>query len=189
MDWTEVIAAITGLVYVILEIKQKRSMWVVGAISALFYMAVFFSSSLYAATGLQVYYLAISIYGWYKWGRPDTDAVSGSEVIVAMKPGPAAISILVSFVFYFILKWVLENYTGDPNPELDAVITILSMLATYWVTKKHLENWLLWIIADSLAIYLYVQQGLYATTVLYVIYIGAAVAGYIHWRKFPRVLK
>ena len=98
------------------------------------------------------------------------------------------ISSLVSFVCYFGLTWLLENFTGDPNPRLGAFITTIRMLATYWVTKKHIEHWFLWIIADTLAVFLYIQQGLYATTALYVIYIAAAIAGYIHWRKFPRVL-
>lgn len=187
MDWIEVFAAVTGLLYVVLEIRQKRFMWVLGAISSLFFMAVFFSSALYAAMGLQVYYLFVSIYGWKKWGGNNSDPASASEVVVAMKPFPAFISITISFLSYFIINWILENYTSDPNAELDSVVTVVSMLATYWITKKHIENWILWIFADAVAVYLYVQQGLYATTILYVIYIIAAVAGYIHWRKFPRV--
>ncbi len=188
MDWTEVFGAATGLLYVILEIRQKRSMWIVGAISALIYMAVFFTSALYAAMGLQVYYLVVSVYGWQKWGIKSPDENSNREVVVGMKYNLLLISSLVSLVCYFGLTWVLENYTGDPNPRLDAFITTISMLATYWVTKKHIEHWFLWIIADALAVFLYIQQGLYATTALYVIYIAAAVAGYLHWRKFPRVL-
>ncbi|EKD32480.1 MAG: hypothetical protein ACD_77C00086G0002 [uncultured bacterium] len=104
-----------------------------------------------------------------------------------MKFIPAIISIAISILSYFIINWILEKYTNDPHSELDAFVTVGSMLATYWVTKKHIEHWILWIIADAVAVYLYVQQGLYATTILYVIYIIAAVAGYIHWRKFPRV--
>ncbi|HBY02029.1 MAG TPA: nicotinamide riboside transporter PnuC [Rikenellaceae bacterium] len=187
MNWIEIIAAVTGLLYVVLEIRQKRLMWVVGAVSSLFFMAVFFSSSLYAAMGLQVYYLFISIYGWKKWGGNNSDPALAKEVVVAMKFIPAIISIAISILSYFIINWILEKYTNDPHSELDAFVTVGSMLATYWVTKKHIEHWILWIIADAVAVYLYVQQGLYATTILYVIYIIAAVAGYIHWRKFPRV--
>ena len=188
MDWIEIFAAATGLLYVVLEIKQKRWMWIIGALSALVYMAVFFSSALYAAMGLQVYYLIVSIYGWRKWGEEGSKENLNREAVVRMKYKFMSISFLVSLVCYFLLIWILENFTADPNPRLDALITIISMLATYWVTRKHIEHWLLWIIADALAVFLYIQQGLYATTALYVIYIVAAVAGYLHWRKFPRVL-
>lgn len=187
MDWIEIFAALTGLLYVVLEIRQKRLMWVVGAVSALFFMVVFVSSSLYAAMGLQVYYLFVSIYGWKKWGENSSDPALAKEVVVAMKLIPALISVSISILSYFLINWILEKYTNDPHSELDAFVTVVSMLATYWVTRKHIENWILWIIADAVAVYLYVQQGLYATTILYVIYIIAAVSGYIHWRKFPRV--
>ncbi len=188
MDWIEIFGAATGLLYVVLEIKQKRWMWIVGAVSALIYMIVFFSSALYAAMGLQVYYLVVSVYGWKKWGGESSQENSSREAVVRMKYKFMSISFLVSLVCYVILVWILENYTEDPNPQLDALIAIISMLATYWVTRKHIQHWVLWIIADALAVFLYTQQGLYATTVLYVIYIVAAVVGYLHWRKFPRVL-
>jgi nicotinamide mononucleotide transporter len=73
-------------------------------------------------------------------------------------------------------------------PVSDASIAAISMLATYWVANRYIYHWLLWIVADIIAVYMYLNQGLYATTVLYIIYTVAAIVGYIHWRKFRRVL-
>lgn len=73
-------------------------------------------------------------------------------------------------------------------PATDAAIAALSMLATYWVANRFIENWILWIAANIAAVYMYFTLELYATTALYIIYAVAALAGYVHWRKFPRVL-
>lgn len=180
----EIFGAVTGLVYVLLEIRQKRLMWVVGGVSALTYILVFFNSGLIAAMGLQFYYLAVSLYGWKKWGESD-NTESKSEITVSKISGKVLVfSILCSIAGYLLLSMVLDIYGKDPMPETDAVIAVLSMLATWWVTRKFIENWYLWIIADGLAVYLYATQGLYATALLYFVYIIAAVAGYLHWRKF-----
>lgn len=188
MEWTEIAGALTGFLYVILEIKQKRAMWIVGALSAMLYMAVFFGSALYAAGALQIYYLVVSAYGWQKWGGSG-GADLNREVTIRLAPQKAAFSAAVAGAGFLIICYILSEYADDPYPATDALVGSLSMLATYWVSGKHIENWLLWIVADIIAAVLFFSQELYATTALYVIYSVAAAAGYLHWRKFPRELK
>lgn len=185
----EIFGAVTGLVYVLLEIRQKRAMWVVGGVSALTYILVFFNSGLMAAMGLQFYYLAVSLYGWRKWGESNVAEGNATEsksclTVSKMSGKVLIISIVCSIAGYLLLSLVLNVYGKDPMPETDAVIAVLSMLATWWVTRKFIENWYLWIIADGLAVYLYATQELYATALLYLVYTIAALAGYLHWRKF-----
>lgn len=73
-------------------------------------------------------------------------------------------------------------------PYVDSLIAVLSLLATYWVTGKHAENWIVWIINNAIAIYLYASQGLYPTVLLYTAYLIAALIGYRHWRKIAGYL-
>ncbi|MFA6334087.1 MAG: nicotinamide riboside transporter PnuC [Bacteroidales bacterium] len=180
----EVFGAVTGLIYVLLEIRQKRAMWIVGGISALTYILIFLNAGLIAATGLQLYYLAMSIYGWKNWGGSGNDKNDGEPTVSKMAGKIFITSILSSIAGYLLLSLVLDVYGRDPMPEVDSAIAVMSMLATWWVTRKYIENWFLWIIADGLAVYLYVSQELYATAALYFVYIIASVAGYLHWRKF-----
>lgn len=184
----EIFGAVTGLLYVYLEIKQRRAMWIVGGISALTYIVVFLNSGLIAAMGLQFYYLGMSIYGWKKWGDKSSVAYDGKLRVSKLSGRILIFSILSSIVGYFSLAFILEKYSQDPMPKIDALIAILSMLATYWVTKKYIENWFLWILANALAVYLYINQELYATVVLYFVFLIAAVIGYLHWRKFSESL-
>src|SRR5664279_3516293 len=68
-NFIEIFGAVTGIVYVILEIKQTIWLWPVGIVTSAVYIWVFFTSKIYADMSLQVYYLAISIMGWYWWVR------------------------------------------------------------------------------------------------------------------------
>jgi nicotinamide mononucleotide transporter len=191
MNWIEITGAITGLVYVILEIRQKRAMWIVGALSALMYIVVFFNSSLYAAAILQFYYVVVSVYGWRKWGRISSEMPNerADEITVKLPVKRALYSLGAAAAGFVIILLILDNFSEDPYPGADAFVAVASMLATWWVSGKHIENWIVWIIADVAAAMLFFWQGLYATAILYVVYAIAAVAGYIHWRKFPVVLK
>ncbi len=183
----EVFGAVTGLLFVYLEIRQKRSMWLIGGISALIYIAVFLNSGLLAAMGLQVYYLVMSLYGWKKWGGEQIDKSDIGQTVSKMKLSVFLVSIIASAATFLFLAYLLAEFSKDPMPRADALIAAISMLATYWVTKKYIENWILWIIANALSLYLYISQGLYATTVLYFVYLVGAVVGYIHWRKFRKL--
>ena len=69
MVWLEYFGVITGLLYLFLEIKQHKAMWVVGFLTSLVYVFVFLSAKIYADMGLQTYYVGISIYGFYQWTR------------------------------------------------------------------------------------------------------------------------
>ncbi|MDD3274041.1 MAG: nicotinamide riboside transporter PnuC [Bacteroidales bacterium] len=192
MNWIEITGAISGFIYVVLEIRQKRAMWIVGALSALMYIIVFFSSSLHAAALLQIYYLIVSVYGWKRWGGGgDSSDNSGMNLNVTVKlPFKRAVySIIAAFVGFIFVQYLLSNFSEDPYPYLDSFVAVLSMLATWWVSGKYIENWILWIIADLAAAILFFWQGLYATAILYVVYMIAAVVGFLHWRKFPVKLK
>lgn len=191
MNLIEIVGAITGFAYVILEIRQKRAMWIVGALSALMYIIVFYMASLNAAALLQLYYLIVSFYGWRKWSNKsssDNKSMEG-EVTVKLDLKKGLISFVALVGGFLFVYYTLANYSEDPYPVMDAFVATLSMLATWWVSGKHIENWIVWIIADLAAAVLFFWQGLYVTALLYVVYLIAAVAGYMHWRKFPVVLK
>ncbi|MEN6619222.1 MAG: nicotinamide riboside transporter PnuC [Rikenellaceae bacterium] len=183
----EIFGAVTGLLFVYLEIKQRREMWIIEAISALTYIVVFLNSGLIAAMGLQFYYLGASMYGWKQWGGQNREESDGKLTVSKLSGKTFAISAVASGVVYIFLAFILDEYSKDPMPKVDTLIAVISMLATYWVTKKYIENWILWIVADALSVYLCISQELYATTILYFIYLIAAVIGYMHWRKFSKL--
>ena len=185
---------ITGLLYLFWEIRQNNLMWVVGILSAMAYIAVFAQSGLYAAMSFQVYYLVVSIYGLYVWHRDkkrgkvsenenENEEACNNLVYRVLDWKMVLASTSASLAIFFLLYIVLEKFTGDPMPAADAVITALSIVATYWLGRLYIHQWILWIVVDLLSVFLFFSQALYPTALLYVLYTVCAVYGFVHWKE------
>ncbi len=197
----EIFAFVTGVLYLILEIYQNKYMWLVNFLCAVAYAYVFAQSSLYAAMGLQIYYVLVSVYGFWAWHRdkkvssntlPDSsdnsstqDHADSSNKILYRKPSLKwLLCTLVAFAVIFILMLTfLRNMTGDPMPAADAFATSLSIVATVWLGMAFIHQWLLWIVVNVVSVGLFLSQGLYLTSMLYLIYALSAVYGFFHWKK------
>lgn len=179
--WIEVVGAILSLIYLYLSIKQKISLWFFGFVASLFYSVVFFETKLYADMSLQFYYVFVSIYGWMNWmrGKDTGSELPASKVSKKLWLNLTAATIFIYFIYYLILA----KFTDSPVPKADSLVGALSVVATWMLARKYLENWLIWIIADGLCVSLYLYKGLYPTAVLFVIYTIMAGVGYWEWKK------
>jgi nicotinamide mononucleotide transporter len=188
-NYIELLGAILGILYVFFSIRQNILTWPVGLLTSALYVWVFFDSKLYADMGLQVYYVAISIYGWYEWLRGNS--FDKSEPLKVSRITVRLTFILASVIFIlFLLIWViLKNYTDSPVPFADSLATSLSIVATWMLARKILEHWLVWIFVDAFSIGLFWYKDLLPTVVLFVVYTIMAVVGFREWRKeFSRSL-
>lgn len=178
----EVLGAILGLIYIFLSIRQNIFTWPVGLLTSALYIYVFFKSRFYADMALQVYYVGISIYGWYYWikGKPDQK----NEVPVVNTPRKLWLPLsVVSLALFLLIAFVLKTYTDSPVPYGDALTTALSLTATWMLARKYLENWLIWIVVDLVSSVLYATKNLWATVILFIVYTAMAVIGYDQWKK------
>jgi len=181
-NWIEIVGAILSLIYLYLSINQKVSLWFFGIISSLFYIVVFFQSKLYADMSLQYYYVFISIYGWINW-KKGTNENNKELPAIRINKRFIIISVVATAVIYLIYYLVLLNFTDSTIPKSDALIGALSVIGTWMLAKKFIENWLVWIVADAFCIGLYIYKGLYPTAVLFAIYTVMAWVGYLQWKK------
>ena len=171
--YIEIFGAVTGLIYVLLEILKRRSMWVVGILTSLLYIYIFSRSGFYAMMGLNIYYVAISIYGLWSWRvAPDICRIGKRTALFCL------LAIALIFLFLYV---VLGRFTDAVMPVADALITSMSVVATWMLSRSYLEQWWIWIVANLLATGVYGWQGLYPTMILYIAYTVAAVIGYRRW--------
>jgi nicotinamide mononucleotide transporter len=181
-NWIEIVGAILSLIYLYLSIKQRVSLWFYGIISSLFYILVFFQSKLYADMSLQFYYVIISIYGWINWKKGNTE--SGEELpATRITKKYILISIIATGIIYFIYYIILAKFTDSTIPKSDAFVGALSIIGTWMLAKKFIENWLVWFATDALCVGLYIYKGLYPTVILFIIYTVMAAVGYWQWKK------
>lgn len=200
LKYTEYLGATIALIYLFLEIKQHRVMWVMGVLSSILYGVVFMISGLYAMATLQLYFFIVSIYGWIEWsqpitnsGEPFTNSDESYKIEGAVRKRLPLNTLLISAIALLgvtlLLYYVLSEFSSDPAPFMDALITTMSMIATVWLSKKYMEQWYIWIIANFLSIILYYSQNMFPTSILYIVYFIASILGLLKWRKFPVVLK
>lgn len=182
-NYVEIIGATLGLIFLFLEIKENVWLWPVGLLSSAFYVAIFFSAKFYADMGLQVYYVLISIYGWYKWWRGSDNSEEDDLPIVRMDIRLALTLSLVTTAIFFGIAEVLKRYTDSPVPYWDAFISALSIVATWMLAKKIIEMWWIWVIANFVSLCLYFWKGLYPSVVLFFFYTVLSVTGYYSWKK------
>ena len=181
--WIEIFGVVTGIIYVILEVRQNRLLWPLGIITSAAYVIIFFTGKFYADMGLQVYYVLISIYGWYYWSRGDSQRERQEVPVVRINRQQILLLFIVFIIVWAGIYFVLDRYTDSPVPAGDSFTSALAIVATWMLTRKIIEQWFLWIIANVVSIGLYIYKGLYPTVILYAVYTAMAVYGYIEWNR------
>ncbi|MDR0667693.1 MAG: nicotinamide riboside transporter PnuC [Prevotellaceae bacterium] len=184
----ELIGACFALLYLWLEIRQRNAMWVVGFISALFYIVIFYYGKFYADMGLNVYYMLASVYGFIVWRR-GRGAVGGRRespaplAVSRTTPRTALVLLAVAAGLFTLLAFILDRFTDSPVPCGDALTTALSIVAMWMLAHKLIEQWGVWFIVNVVSTGLYFWRGLYPTSLLFLIYSIASVAGFWVWKK------
>ena len=175
----EFIAVVFGLLSVWYASNNNIRVFPTGIISVTIYMFITYSAKLYADTGINFYYLLMSIYGWIVWGsknkkiKKEVNKCSQSELIL---------SILLTVVFYTIIYYLLKLSDSDV-PIIDSITTALSLVAMFLMARRKIENWIYWIIADIIYIPLYLYKELPLTSFQFFIFLIIAISGYLSWKK------
>ena len=196
MDFMEVFTLVTGVIYIVLEIKQKNFMWVVGIVTSLAAMWVFFRQGLYASFGLNTYYLVTAFIGLWQWGRdrqklkPAKKKKTAEGDVIHLNRltwQTIVVSALVTAAGTWGLAQLME-LVENPMSYLDSAVAVLSAVATWWLVRSYLQQWWLWIVADTMSAALCASQQMWWMTVLYAAYALSAIYGYIHWKRNGREL-
>jgi nicotinamide mononucleotide transporter len=180
----ELVAAVVGAVSVWLSVRQNIWSWPTAIVNVVLYALVFYDAKLYADMGLQVIYAVLSVYGWYEWlyggeGRTELRVTRTAPRLWAVLAGIAAAGSAV-------LGIVLHHETDAALPYMDATLSSTSLVAQWMMTRKLLENWLVWIAVDVLYVGMFIFKHLYLTAGLYAVFLALAVRGYVDWRRSMR---
>ncbi len=174
----ELIAVLFSLISVILTIRVNIWCWLTGMIGILAYFILFVNEHLYAQAILQTIFICQSIYGWFYWGI--NNEKKPSFTITSLR---FCIHMAIVFVVGLGVAFIFDNYTDDPAPITDAYTTVLSLLAMWYMTKKCVWSWLVWVIADILFVFMFMKQEMYWSAGLYFIFMVLAIKGLIEWTK------
>jgi nicotinamide mononucleotide transporter len=179
-NWSaiECFAVFFSILYIILAAKENIWCWSAGAISASLYIYICLFAQLYSQTGLQVFYLFMAFYGFYHWNKKDQ-----SLQIIEWSISKHLFILAIGTILTFFIGFYFTTYTNAKMPIIDSFNAIFSICATYMIAKKISENWLYWIVIDSIGAYLYFNMGLHLTSLLFISYAIIAIFGYFSWMK------
>ena len=177
---TEALGFVTGAACVYLVVKQNIWNFPIGIANNIFFLILFVNTRLYGDAGLQIVYAALGFQGWYYW-------LYGGHNRKALQITHASLRLLIAIGCFVMVGTVgliaaLRAARGAA-PAPDAFTTILSLAAQYLLNRKTIENWILWIVADVIYIWLYISRGLSLTAVLYFVFLCLCVAGFLNWRR------
>jgi nicotinamide mononucleotide transporter len=183
----EQIAAACGLANIYLTVRQNIWSWPIGAVMVSLYIYIFFEAKLYSDAGLQVFFLVMQFYGWYQWTRGPVVHSRSLSAVLRLGPRGWWWTGSGTAVATTALGTAMHRYTDAALPYPDAFTTTLSVIAQFLLTKKYLDNWTLWIVADVVYIGVYSIKALYWTAGLYVVFLVLSIKGYRDWKANPNV--
>lgn len=177
----QIVGTTLGLLYLWLEYKANIWLWIVGAIMPVVHGVLYFQSGIYADAAMQLYYVLAGVYGLVVWKRRPKKSDDGHIRHTPMKwivPLVAVYAVL-HVAFYFFLS----ECTDSRVPLFDSMSTALSIVAMWMLSRKLVEQWLVWLVVDMISVGLYIYKGIPITAGLYALYCILAVAGYVRWRR------
>jgi nicotinamide mononucleotide transporter len=177
----EAVAVVLAFAYVVLAVRRSLWCWPCAFLSTSIYLVLFARAGLYMQSALQVFYLAMAVYGFIDWRRGRTD--SGSVAITVRSSSWHLVVIVLILAATLVNGVLLARQTAAAAPYLDAFVTWSSLAATWMIARRMLENWAYWIVIDAAAAALYFSQGLALTAVLFVAYVGIAARGLLSWLR------
>jgi nicotinamide mononucleotide transporter len=179
-SWIELIAAALAVAYLLLAIAQRLSCWPAAFISSVLYVWVLFSARLYMESVLNAYYAAMAVYGFWQWQH----GKGGGALAVNRWPiAWHAVAALAIVALSLVSSFFLRRYTPAALPFADSMVTWSSVFTTFLVARKVYENWHWWLLIDSVSVYLYYSRHLYATMLLFGLYLVLIVIGMREWRR------
>lgn len=184
MNAVEWVAAVAGAISVYLSARENIWSWPTAIVNVGLYIFIFRESHLYSDMGLQVVYLALSIYGWYEWLHGGANR-SRLEVSMASARVWAA-SVIAGGLGWLVLYSITRRLPNVSIPSIDSALTATSLVAQWMMTRKILENWILWIVADIVYVPMYIYKKLYVTSGLYLVFLVLAIMGLVEWQKSYR---
>ena len=182
--WLDIVTTILGLAYILLEYRASVWMWLVGFMMQALGIVLYYQKGLYADCGMEFYYLAMTVYGYWRWMHGTKRANNNLPLQIRHFPKKLILPWLgIIAVVWFVIYLILTNFTNSNVPIADSFTTALSIIGIWALAHKYLEQWFIWIAVDVVTCGLYFFKDIPFKASLYALYVIIAVFGYFKWKK------
>ena len=184
--WLDMLTTILGLAYILLEYRASIWLWLVGFTMQLLGIVLYYQKGLYADCGMEFYYLAMTVYGWWNWRKPSPTLPKGESRIAHFPLRLALCWSIATLIIWAGLYTFLVTCTDSSVPLADSFTTALSFVGIWALARKYLEQWLIWIVVDVVTCILYFYKDIPFKASLYALYVVIAVMGYYKWKRMMK---
>ncbi len=187
VSFVELIGTFFGLISVYYATRANILTWTTGLVNEVFLFILFYQVQLYADMFLQVYFLLVTLYGWYNWNKKSIE-----NRIIKLNNRTKLLLLTVIILCSLISGIILSNIhlylptffkIQAAYPYIDSFVMVSSVIATVLLAKKKIENWYLWITVNVICVILYYKKGIYFLSLEYFIFLGLASYGLYNWKK------
>lgn len=209
LSWIEAIGTLAGLLCIWLASKEKIINYPFGLLNVVLFAIIFFQIQLYASLLLQLFFFAANLYGWYAWSQQTSDNQTALRIRwlslpsaigwgIACVIGIGLMTLYINPVFGFLTRIAVNLMQGmgmqvamptlqpDAFPFWDACLMVLSIVAMILMTRKYVENWLLWVVVNVISVMIFARQGVWAMSLEYMILTVIALNGTRLWMQSAR---
>ena len=179
--WLDIVTSVLGLLYILFEYRASAWLWLVGFVMQALGIVLYYQKGLYADCAMEVYYLAMTIYGYWRWIRGSSVK---KELPIRHFPRRLVVPWLALIgSVWALIYWLLVTFTNSNVPLADSFTTALSLVGIWALAHKYLEQWVIWIAVDIVSSALYFYKDIPFKASLYALYVVIAICGYFNWRR------
>lgn len=180
-SWVEWLGMVTGMLGVWLSIKEKVAAWSFFLICYTSYTYIGYLFGLKAFMGMNVIFVGISIYGWWKWATAnevDTPPLKPTRTCPRHWPAVGLFIVLGTA----LVGLLLNQFDDAKLAYLDAFATCCALTAQWMLSRKYIETWIFWIVTDIIYLGIFLQGPSWPSVILFTVFIGLAIKGWKEWQ-------
>lgn len=190
----ETAGVVTAIVCVWLAARNSIWNFPVAIISCALYFILLLDQKIYSDAGLQIAFIGLAVYGWWVWLRqrqPVAGAPAAATELPITRTSAKLWGLLsgAAIAYAVGIGYILAHYTDATVPYYDSSTTAISLVAQYLLSRRKLENWLLWIGVDVVYVGIYWHRNLALSSLLYALLTGLALYGYLEWLREAKATK
>lgn len=179
----EIVIFIFGVLSVYFAKKENVLVYPTGIVCTILSVYIMFHAKYYADMSINIYYSIMSVYGWFQWKKiTNGEVLSISRTNMKEKIIGIVLFLITAIICIYIYKFF--NYKLQINNYLDIFTTSLFFTAMWYMAKKKIENWTLWIVGNTFAVYIFFDRQLFIIAIQYIIFTILAISAYIEWKKY-----
>lgn len=194
MSYLEFFGTLAGFVAIALSARASILNWPVGILNTILFFFLFYQVQLYPDMFLYAFFFVTNIVGWWRWAHPAEEEEDRKKELKVSHMVPSQFLLIAAIgisgtgamgAFASNLHEWFPLVFSQPSafPYLDSFVTVMSIVTTYFVIQKKIEVWIIWIVVDLIATYIYFVKGIKFVALQYLVFCVIAAYGWYNWRK------